>query len=97
MRSAGYATNGVQDLFYLGAGGWCWIYLLFSSSSQYFPITYYQINFLSQHVPQDPNVFPRAAAFLQYALPSCLLGSYIGNLILKVICFYVEATCYYCT
>jgi len=34
-----------------------------------------QINFLSQYVPQVPNVFPRVAGFVQCALPSCLLGS----------------------
>jgi len=40
-----------------------------------------QINLLSQHFPQVPNVFPKAPAFVQYAC--CLLGTYIGESILK--------------
>jgi hypothetical protein len=66
-------------------GGWRVVLDFFCCSHQVLNIfpSHRQINFLPQHVPQDPYVFPRAAAFVQYALPSCLLGSYIGELILK--------------
>jgi hypothetical protein len=46
------------------------------------------LNFIPKHVPPVPNVFPMALAFVQYVLPSCLPGSYIGESILRLICFY---------
>jgi hypothetical protein len=94
MRSAGYATKGTRIIFFWGREGGVGFFCCSHQVLNIFP-SHRQINFLSQHVPQDPNVFPRAATFVQYALPSCLLGSYIGELILKLICFYVWSEYFY--
>jgi hypothetical protein len=88
MRPAGYATKGSRILFFGGREGGVEFFLGSHQVLNMFP-SHCQINFVSQHVPQIPNVFPRAAAFVQYALASCLLGSYIGESILKLTCFYV--------
>jgi hypothetical protein len=46
------------------------------------------LNFPPKHVPPVPNLFPTAPSFVQYVLPSCLPGSYIGESILRLTCFY---------
>jgi len=72
MRSAGYAAKGSR-LFFLFGG--VRVVLDFCCCSHQvlntFP-SHCQINLLSWHVPQVPNVFPTAPAFC----PICLLSSW---------------------
>jgi hypothetical protein len=86
LRGRGFCFGGRED----GVGNFCCSHQVLNI----FP-SHCQIDFLSQHVPQDFNVFARAAALVQYALPSCLLGSYIDELILKLMCFYVWSEYFY--
>jgi hypothetical protein len=55
---------------------------------KFYICSHHTLSFPSKHVPPVPNVFPTAPAFVQDLLPSCLPGSYIGESILRLICFY---------
>jgi len=93
MRSAGYAAKGCRFFFsFWGVR----VVLDFCCCSHQVLNTFpsrCQINLLSQHFPQVPNVFPTAPAFVQYAC--CLLGTYMGDSILRLICFYVWSEYFY--
>jgi hypothetical protein len=81
--------QGVQAFFFLGVVGWSWIF---------FCCSHQVLNMLASDCQRiSPlNMFPNFPIYSQqhyqflsnYALPSCLHGSYIGESILRVICFY---------
>ncbi len=75
-----------SDFFLFGGGRV--VFEFFVVLLKFYICSHHTLSFPPKHVRTVPNVFPTAPAFVQDVLPSDLPGSYIGESILRVTCFY---------